>query len=166
MARVLAFFTERGVTDARLSHLRVECFNTFFDAIVNERMFELCGEGIRKYDLIRWNLLGTKLDEVKAKLVAMATGAAPYNTLPTVMYYTPNSPTLTWLNSFYTPSPAQPGGSASVNWFGVTNGSAGNITATLSAFYAVSFTENKSELLPFHTTTIEANVKVGQNFGY
>ena len=29
----------------------------FFDAIVKERSLELGGEGIRKYDLIRWNLL-------------------------------------------------------------------------------------------------------------
>lgn len=35
----------------------------FFDAIVNERMFEFGGEGIRKYDLIRWNLLGDKIEK-------------------------------------------------------------------------------------------------------
>ena len=33
----------------------------FFDAIVRERALEFGGEGIRKYDLIRWNLLATKL---------------------------------------------------------------------------------------------------------
>ncbi|MCW0482174.1 RagB/SusD family nutrient uptake outer membrane protein [Gaoshiqia sediminis] len=35
----------------------------FFNAIVNERMFEFGGEGIRKYDLIRWNLLGAKIEK-------------------------------------------------------------------------------------------------------
>ena len=33
----------------------------FFNAIVDENAWELAGEGYRKYDLLRWNLLGTKL---------------------------------------------------------------------------------------------------------
>ena len=31
----------------------------FFKYLVRERALELGAEGIRKYDLIRWNLLGT-----------------------------------------------------------------------------------------------------------
>ncbi len=38
---------------------------TMFDAIVNERALEFTGEMLRKGDLIRWNLLGTKLAEAK-----------------------------------------------------------------------------------------------------
>lgn len=38
---------------------------SFFNAIVNERAWEFGGENIRKYDLIRWNLLGEKLRTVK-----------------------------------------------------------------------------------------------------
>ena len=33
----------------------------FFKAIVRERALDSAGEGIRKYDLIRWNLLGTAI---------------------------------------------------------------------------------------------------------
>lgn len=44
---------------------------SFFNAIVNERMFEFGGEGIRKYDLIRWNLLGDKIEEQRSALNAM-----------------------------------------------------------------------------------------------
>ncbi|MDR0543291.1 MAG: RagB/SusD family nutrient uptake outer membrane protein, partial [Dysgonamonadaceae bacterium] len=40
----------------------------FFNAIVNERALEFTGELLRKGDLIRWNLLGAKLKEAKAKL--------------------------------------------------------------------------------------------------
>jgi hypothetical protein len=40
----------------------------FFNAIVDERAFEFCGEFLRKADLIRWNLLGSKLRETKADL--------------------------------------------------------------------------------------------------
>lgn len=39
----------------------------FFNAIVNERAFEFGGEFIRKQDLVRWNLLGTKIAEMKEK---------------------------------------------------------------------------------------------------
>ena len=43
-----------------------------FDAIVDERALEFVGEFLRKADLIRWNLLNTKLDEAKAEMTALA----------------------------------------------------------------------------------------------
>ena len=42
-----------------------------FNAIVDERAFEFCGEMTRKFDLIRWNLLKTKLDAAKADMTAL-----------------------------------------------------------------------------------------------
>lgn len=98
----------------------------FFNALVRERSLELGGEGVRKYDLIRWNLLGTAIAESKANLANM--GAIkpmnPYSymasppayclnvpNLPTVMYYFTNSTAddrSLWLNSFYQPAPAAP----------------------------------------------------------
>ena len=41
-----------------------------FNAIVDERALEFVGEMLRKNDLIRWNLLKTKMDESKAELKA------------------------------------------------------------------------------------------------
>ncbi|MEQ1678765.1 MAG: RagB/SusD family nutrient uptake outer membrane protein, partial [Chitinophagaceae bacterium] len=55
----------------------------FFKAIVRERALELGGEGIRKYDLIRWNLLATALAESKANMLKMSANAAMVN--PTYM---------------------------------------------------------------------------------
>jgi hypothetical protein len=136
----------------------------FFTAIRKERMLELCGEGIRKYDLIRWNMLGQRLAEVKAELLAMEQRTGAYANLPTVMYFQNNQNSITWFNSFYAPSPANPGASyTSVNWLPVGGT---NITNTILTFYASSFTAGKSELLPFHTSSIDANPKLGQNFGY
>jgi hypothetical protein len=43
----------------------------FFQAVANERMFEFGGEGIRKYDLIRWNLLGTNIEIQRQKFAEM-----------------------------------------------------------------------------------------------
>ena len=135
----------------------------FFTAIRKERMLELCGEGIRKYDLIRWNMLGQRLTEVRAELLAMEQRTGAYANLPTTMYFTPGQTSITWLNSFYSPAPAQPAGSTAVNWLPVGGT---NITNTILTFYASSFTAGKSELLPFHTSSIDANPKLGQNFGY
>ncbi len=39
--------------------------DSFFDAIVQENAWELAGEGMRKWDLIRWNLLVPKIKESK-----------------------------------------------------------------------------------------------------
>ncbi|KAA6310156.1 hypothetical protein EZS27_038492, partial [termite gut metagenome] len=62
---------------------------TFFDAIVNERALEFTGEMLRKGDLIRWNLLGAKLQEAKAKLEQLENRAGKYN-LPNKIYYKAN----------------------------------------------------------------------------
>ena len=45
--------------------------DAMFNAIVDERAFEFCGEMTRKFDLIRWNLLKTKLDAAKADMLAL-----------------------------------------------------------------------------------------------
>jgi starch-binding outer membrane protein, SusD/RagB family len=138
-------------------------YEGFFQAIMNERSFELAGEGLRKYDLIRWNKLGQRLDEVKAELLAMSNREAPYDQLPEVMYFNPGvSGQIQWLNSFYLPVDTEnpPAGSASVAWFGPA------ISTTILQYYAVAFTPNKSELLPLHTTVIDANPMLTQDYGY
>lgn len=38
---------------------------SFFNAIVDENAWELAGESFRKFDLIRWNLLSSKIDQFK-----------------------------------------------------------------------------------------------------
>lgn len=61
--------------------------DAFFNAIVEQRAFEFAGESLRKADLIRWNLLKTKLDEAKDKMRKLARREAPYNDLPEKLYY-------------------------------------------------------------------------------
>jgi len=60
---------------------------TFFDAIVNERALEFTGEMLRKADLIRWNLLATKLAEAKTKLQQLENRQGRYANLPAKIYY-------------------------------------------------------------------------------
>ena len=42
-----------------------------FNAIVDERALEFCGEFLRKADLIRWNLLKSRLDEAADDMLAL-----------------------------------------------------------------------------------------------
>mgnify|MGYP003575227098 FL=1 len=59
----------------------------FFDAIVDERALEFTGEMLRKADLIRWNLLDTKLAEAKTKLEQLDKRQGKYQGLLPKIYY-------------------------------------------------------------------------------
>lgn len=87
----------RAFTDADKA-VKVEAYvnalsgqQAFFNALVNERAYEFGGEAIRKYDLIRWNLLVSKIQEQRDGFKAMLAGAAPWNTLPTYLFYKLNT---------------------------------------------------------------------------
>lgn len=58
-----------------------------FNKIVDERAFEFCGEFLRKGDLIRWNMLKSKLDETIAKMKKLRDLEAPYDYLTGNVYY-------------------------------------------------------------------------------
>ena len=58
-----------------------------FEAIVDERAFEFVGEFLRKQDLIRWNLLSTKMNETLAKMDALSNLTGDYAALPNTIYY-------------------------------------------------------------------------------
>jgi hypothetical protein len=142
---------------------------SFFTAIVKERSLELGGEGVRKYDLIRWNMLASKVAETKAALLAMSTLSAPYNTLPTSMFYKNKNTSDDnrfgagglWANSFYKAAPTStPSGTTKVVWL-----SAAINTTALSRF-ATGFVTGKSELLPIPQPARDANRNLTQNPGY
>ena len=59
----------------------------FFNAIVDERALEFCGEFLRKADLIRWNLLKKKMDETKAQLKNLRDLAGDYSYLSGNIWY-------------------------------------------------------------------------------
>ncbi|GAA4443094.1 RagB/SusD family nutrient uptake outer membrane protein [Pontibacter saemangeumensis] len=83
----------------------------FFQAIVDERAWEFGAEGIRKYDLIRWNLYGQKVAETRQTLTEMGldtyNNAGEYANLPGVLYYKRNADgSITYLNKFRSVDPA------------------------------------------------------------
>jgi len=135
-------------------------YSGFFTAIMNERLWEFGGEGIRKFDLIRWNQLGNAITTCRANLTLMLNKQAPYNNVPQSMYYQNNSQTLIYTNSLYAPTPATaPANSTKVAW-------ASSLTAAYIANVAQLYTPNHSELLPIPLVSLQANPMLTQNPGY
>ena len=83
----------------------------FFDAIVNERAYEFCGEQIRKTDLIRWGMLKKKMDEAKRKMYSLRDRKDEYSWIPETVYWKVN-PADTWEVLFYGYSPGETGAPA------------------------------------------------------
>lgn len=59
----------------------------FFNAIVDERALELGGESVRKFDLIRWNMLYEKITEARELNRKIVYGEPPYDHLPEFLYF-------------------------------------------------------------------------------
>jgi hypothetical protein len=154
----------------------------FFKYLVRERALELGAEGIRKYDLIRWNLLGTALAEAKANMskIAARNGTQSYSymanppayaantaNLPQTMYYKTASKAddaSIWANSYYKPSPTStPAGTKGVAW--ATSAIQTGIVASTQR-YAFGYTAGKSELLPIPQGARDANPQLTQNPGF
>ncbi|MNJ99003.1 SusD family protein [compost metagenome] len=132
----------------------------FFNAIVDERYFEFGGEGIRKYDLIRWNLLASKIAETRSNYTKMLNKVAPYNNLPQSMYYKSASTEVIFSNSLYAPAPAAtPVGYTKVAWVS-------SITAAWITNFAQYFKPNHSELFPLPQSVVESNPKLKLDYGY
>ena len=153
----------------------------FFKAIVKERLLEFGGEGIRKYDLLRWNMLVSKIEETRGKLRDFMTGAGRYASLPLYVYTKAAAYNL--VNSseevktldfnsampisqaLFTPglgSPTAPSNYLTKNWRTAVNED--YLTGTLKG-YAIKFAAGH-ELLPIPTSVVNSNYNMPQNFGY
>ena len=86
MVRERAFPNNPEKVDAFMVQV-TEDRDVFFNAIVDERALEFTGEMLRKGDLIRWNMLGSKLAEAKAKLQRLENREGEYADLPEKVYY-------------------------------------------------------------------------------
>jgi starch-binding outer membrane protein, SusD/RagB family len=154
----------------------------FFDAIVNERFLEFGHEGIRKYDLLRWNLLSTKIAEARTKIQQIRDRVAPYTNVPQYIYWRNVGEeiqffagTNTALNAqpFWRPTqiPSPTTGWTRADW-------AQNLTANVISVdgagnrpiwqaMAFFFQPGKSELLPYDQGTIASyQGLLKQNPGY
>lgn len=89
----------------------------FFNAIVDERAWEFGGESLRKFDLVRWNIYGKKINAAKdlmtkigrasyAALVELEPELQPYTVFSDYAYVTKADNKLIWYNTIYRVSPA------------------------------------------------------------
>lgn len=167
-------------------------YDGFFKFLVKERYLEFGNEGIRKYDLIRWNLLTKAINETKVNLanlgaatqlpIVASTYMAPppsysmTGNLPKSMYYWTTLPTVfngsnintyddsrMFANSLYKPSPATaPANTTAVNWV-----SFNGINTTFTTVFASSFKPNQNELYPIYINQITASKGIlTQDYGY
>ncbi len=72
------------VTDYKAS---VNYLPLTLDNLKNERAFEFCGENIRKYDLERWGMLKSAIDQSETNLTALRNGTGNYAAVPSTLYY-------------------------------------------------------------------------------
>ena len=140
----------------------------FFNAIVDERYLEFGSEGIRKFDLIRWNLLNTKLEEARAKIQLIRDAKGAYANVPRYMFWRNNGEEIQFLNSFYksTALTTAPTGWTRLDW---TQHLTTNLIdgVQLHVGMARLFVPGKSELFPFDQATVDAyQGKLKQNAGY
>ena len=140
----------------------------FFDALVNERYLEFGSEGIRKFDLIRWNLLSQKIDETRTKIQNMRDAKGAYTNVPKYMFWRNNGEEIQFLNSFYKPTAltVAPTGWTRLDWgqYLTTNVIDG---VTLDKAVARLFVSGKSELFPFDQATVDSyQGRLKQNPGY
>ncbi|WP_295128634.1 RagB/SusD family nutrient uptake outer membrane protein [uncultured Chitinophaga sp.] len=151
----------------------------FFKAVVQERLLEFGGEGIRKYDLLRWNMLAAKITETRAKLTEFMNGTGRYANVPQYIY----TKAADYLNTavpadintldlyggaaskvFFEPGAATtPTGYARRDWRSAVTQDF--LTGALNG-YVIQFEENRKELYPLHNTIINTNYNLKQDYGY
>ncbi|MBQ8712566.1 MAG: RagB/SusD family nutrient uptake outer membrane protein [Prevotella sp.] len=60
--------------------------DAFFQGIVEQRAFEFAGEMLRKADLVRWNIIDSKLAETQQKMRELRSLSGAYADLPSKLY--------------------------------------------------------------------------------
>ena len=139
--------------------------DAFFNAIVNENAWELAGEGFRKQDLIRWNLLSSKIDKFKADYQAQL------SQYPEKLYFKYNSDNTIDMSSIcWYEEPASTTGYESETFFGnelITSTKTQLETNLPSISAGLNAVVINRYLLPIASTTISAsNGTLKNSYGY
>ena len=159
----------------------------FFDAIVNERYLEFGHEAIRKYDLLRWNLLATKIAEARTKIQQIRDRVAPYAYVPQYVYYKNTGEEMTFYTGwdstgkmpFWKPTQVPPTSTIQtgttppvdkwlrISWAQQLTSASVIDGKPLHEGFASFFVPGKSELLPYDQATIASyQGRLKQNPGY
>jgi hypothetical protein len=152
--------------------------NGFFNAIVNERFLEFGHEAIRKYDLLRWNLLTTKIAEARTRIQQIRDRTGVYSNVPQYIYiknvgeeiqFFAGTNTALTAQPFWQPTqiPSPTTGWTRVDWAQHLTTASAIDGKPLWQGFASFFTPGKSELFPYDQATLTSyQGKLKQNPGY
>ncbi len=122
--------------------------DAMFDAIVDENAWELAGEGGRKIDLIRWNLLAEKINEFKDVYVAQMQDEV--NGYPEKIYFNYSDAAKTTIDM------------SSVTWYGLPEGKSSKDYDDNKTFFGAERTDNTQKQLKVNLPSISSGL-VGDN---
>ncbi|MGV8096745.1 MAG: RagB/SusD family nutrient uptake outer membrane protein [Mangrovibacterium sp.] len=143
--------------------------DAFFNAIVDERAWEFCGEMHRKNDLIRWNLLGSKIGKLKddwQKIMRNDPAYANLDKVPTYLFwkYRDDGVTIDFLNPDYRMSQTSVPGYTRASWTPLSSESAiATVTISINNI-ANGYDQSKNNhLYPIQSDIITASNGVLSN---
>jgi starch-binding outer membrane protein, SusD/RagB family len=132
----------------------------FMDNIMKERSWELGTEGVRKWDLIRWNKLGEVLAATRAAFESYRTNTANAK----YVYYLPQANPEIANPKVFGSSSTVPASLAALGYKSraYTNG----LTSAITGYIGIGFEANKDELFPIPATAILTNPALSQHPAY
>ncbi|MBN1184282.1 MAG: RagB/SusD family nutrient uptake outer membrane protein [Bacteroidales bacterium] len=133
--------------------------DAFFNAIVDERGWEFGGELLRKFDLVRWNLLGPKIQEMKDETYKILHDDAKYaNLVPDYIFWKmgDDGETIDILNPDYRISDSAVDGYTKTGWLPTLGSTSDAMFTTLYEDRLANGYDpvKNNHLLPISATTI------------
>lgn len=145
--------------------------DAFFEALVQENAWEFAGEGVRKFELERWNLLSKKIDEFKTTFREQFANEYPKN-----LYYKTitegNEVKIDMSSVCWYAEPEDKTGYTSVSWWGtakddMTNPDKNPMLALDYISAGLNTTVKNRYLMPIATSTIaDSQGKIANSYGY
>ena len=140
--------------------------NEFFNELVKERAWEFGGESIRKFDLIRWNMLGDKLNEMRQELKKMEEAQPPYDNFPDrIIWRNKSDGKLEFYNFNFSVDSVTVADRDKTEWPFVSDWGVA-INDEFIQSIAKHFEPNRKELLPIHQTIVDQNPNLNNDYGY
>lgn len=122
--------------------------DAMFDAIVDENAWELAGEGVRKFDLIRWNLLAEKINEFKDAYVSQMQDEV--NGYPEKIYFNYSDAAQTTIDM------------SSITWYGLPEGKSDKDYDDRKDFFGKERVDDAQKNLKINLPSISSGL-VGDN---
>ena len=145
--------------------------DAFFEALVQENAWEFAGEGVRKFELERWNLLSKKIDEFKETFKYQFE-----NEYPKDLYYKTitegNEVKIDMSSVCWYAEPEDKTGYTKVSWWGTakddqTNPDKNPMLALEYISAGLNSTVKNRYLMPIATSTIaDAQGKIANSYGF